>query len=219
MARPFDARSLVGRTFGSVLDRIAPGWDAWGFGDGGPLAHAISFLEVPNPVEEIRADAEIRRKLAPIIAALCERAVVLIDAEGAEVPLWVWLSGRWTFYRDENGRECLKAVTAAGQPVEYYSTTFADPVATATRVAAEPQRTGTAGRPTSWHLIEAECRRRYIEEGERYSSGAGENATEWARVLLEWLRKVHPTAPQPTLNTARTKLPPLLRALKGNRSK
>ena len=33
MACPFDVRSLDGRTFGSVADEIAPGWEAWGFSE------------------------------------------------------------------------------------------------------------------------------------------------------------------------------------------
>jgi hypothetical protein len=53
--------------------------------------------------------------------------------------------------------------------------------ATRSGAATAVYSTGLSGRPTSWSLIEAECRRRY-EAGERYPT-----ITEWARILRAWL--------------------------------
>jgi hypothetical protein len=77
---------------------------------------------------------------------------------------------------------------------------------------------GVAGRPTSWDLIEAECRRRYAE-GERHPGRVGESAAEWARELRPWLQSNHEKAPQPTEKTVSNKLSPLLRELAGDRRK
>jgi hypothetical protein len=215
MARTFDARSLVGRTFGDVLDGITTWSGAWGFSEGGPegVKSMIDLDDAPSE-EERRERAAIRRRLAPIIVVLRGGVIVLIDAQGTVVPLWVWLSGRWTFYRDDRrGVEWLEAASETGQRVRYYNPRFADPAAAATRVAAEPERTGVAGRPTSWHLIGAECRRRYIEKGERYPGLRGESPKLWADVLLAWLRKTHPNHPPPSPKTARNNLSQLLREL------
>jgi hypothetical protein len=76
-------------------------------------------------------------------------------------------------------------------------------------------RTGLAGKPTSWHLIEAECRRRW-KEGERHSNRLHESRTEWARVLLEWLGRKHPDAPMPKLKTLKNNLATVLRELAAN---
>jgi hypothetical protein len=79
------------------------------------------------------------------------------------------------------------------------------------RHARDPiYRTGLPGRPTSWHLIEAECRRRF-ETGERHSTA------EWARVLNEWFRAEHPNAPITTEKTLKNKLPELLRELEAGK--
>jgi hypothetical protein len=67
--------------------------------------------------------------------------------------------------------------------------------------------TGLPGKPTSWHLVEAECRRRF-EAGERHP-----RTGEWARSLVEWLHTEHPSAPPVTEKTVRNKLAPLLREL------
>ena len=72
-------------------------------------------------------------------------------------------------------------------------------------------RTGVAGRPTSWQLIEDECQRRY-HAGERHPGKFGESAAEWARVLLAWLIEKHKDAPALKEKTvASNKLPALLR--------
>ena len=84
-------------------------------------------------------------------------------------------------------------------------------VADATNAAAI-YRTGLPGRPTSWQLIERECRRRYVS-GERHPSKVGESATEWARVLIAWLNETHEDAPVPKEKTLTNKLAPFLRDL------
>ena len=71
-----------------------------------------------------------------------------------------------------------------------------------------PYQTGLSGRPTSWGLIQAECKRRYAE-GERYKTHA-----EWARVLISWLQSAHREAPAVQPKTLTNKLGGLLRELK-----
>jgi hypothetical protein len=75
--------------------------------------------------------------------------------------------------------------------------------------------TGLSGKPTSWHLIEPECRRRYAA-GERHQneSTGRESPTEWAKVLVLWLQSNHPAAaPVKPKTLASNKLPGLLREL------
>jgi hypothetical protein len=69
-------------------------------------------------------------------------------------------------------------------------------------------RTGLPGKPTSWHLIEAECRRRY-QAGERHDTKA-----EWARQLRAWIISQHPGMPPPTEKTIANRLTELLRELR-----
>jgi len=74
-------------------------------------------------------------------------------------------------------------------------------------------RTGLPGKPTSWHLIEAECRRRWGAD-ERHPTDGQKSAAEWARVLVAWLKTEHPDAPQPTVKTVKNKLTAVLRDLR-----
>lgn len=55
-----------------------------------------------------------------------------------------------------------------------------------------PNRTGLAGRPSSWDLIAAECRSRY-KAGERQPNDRTgiESPSKWARVLIDWLKAVY----------------------------
>jgi hypothetical protein len=98
----------------------------------------------------------------------------------------------------------------------------ADQQSDAPREANAPvYRTGFAGRPTSWRLIEAECRRRY-DAGERYPNTRTklESPAEWARVLIAWLKEKHREAPLPTEKTlASNKLLALLRELQSKNPK
>ena len=73
-------------------------------------------------------------------------------------------------------------------------------------------RTGLPGRPTSWHLIEAECRKRYAA-GERHPGRGDESRAEWARTLIKWLKSTHEGATIPTEKAVRNKLPEVLREL------
>jgi hypothetical protein len=68
-------------------------------------------------------------------------------------------------------------------------------------------RTGLAGKPTSWHLIEQELRRRHAA-GERHLKRA-----EWARILIKWLQSTHSNAPCPTVKTLTNKLPGVISEL------
>ena len=75
-------------------------------------------------------------------------------------------------------------------------------------------RTGLPGKPTTWHLLESECRRRYAV-GERYpnKSTGRESPSEWARALLTWVQSAHPGAPPPKPKTLTNHLSVLLREL------
>jgi len=77
--------------------------------------------------------------------------------------------------------------------------------------------TGLAGRPSSWHLIEAEFRRRW-QIGERYPGmgAGGQSPADWARVLCLWLRSKHPQAPKATERTVSNRLSSLLASLCAN---
>jgi hypothetical protein len=78
--------------------------------------------------------------------------------------------------------------------------------------AALAYKTGLAGRPTSWHLIETECRRRW-KAGERHRKSGQESPSKWASELAQWLRTAHPEAAPTALKTLTNKLSPLLRLL------
>jgi hypothetical protein len=82
------------------------------------------------------------------------------------------------------------------------------PASKATSVEEVVYRTGVAGKPTSWHLIVSECRRRFGAD-ERHPT-----TMEWATALRDWLRTAHPNAPAVTLKTLTNRLPALLRELK-----
>jgi hypothetical protein len=82
-----------------------------------------------------------------------------------------------------------------------------------TTISEMVHRTGLAGKPTSWHLIETECRRRYAE-GERHPGKIGESPTEWARVLIKWFKLEHPRAAPVTEKALTNRLSPLLRELR-----
>jgi hypothetical protein len=88
----------------------------------------------------------------------------------------------------------------------------APPPARPSVVEAPPYRTGLAGKPSSWQLVEAECRRRW-SAGERHIKKETESPSEWASILLPWLVSLHPLAARPTLKTLSNRLSPLLREL------
>ena len=119
--------ALLGRTFGDILDEIAPGWRAFGFLDGDYAAPG-TYGGYPGSEEEEQAKAETRRKAALIVDALCEGTIELADIDGAAVPRWVWFSGRWWFHCNGK-RECLEAQTVAGQKIEYYTREVREPTA------------------------------------------------------------------------------------------
>jgi hypothetical protein len=76
--------------------------------------------------------------------------------------------------------------------------------------------TGLAGRPTSWPLIEPECRRRY-EAGERHPGKlGGESRAEWANRLIAWLKAKHPHAAVPKPKGLTNKLAGLLHELEAS---
>jgi hypothetical protein len=71
-------------------------------------------------------------------------------------------------------------------------------------------QTGMAGKPSSWHLLESEVRRRHAN-GERHPSIA-----VWARELSAWLQSEHPLAARPKLKTLTNNLSRLFREMKAN---
>lgn len=78
-------------------------------------------------------------------------------------------------------------------------------------------RNGTAGRPTSWHLIQSELERRW-KKGERYPGNGGgfhkQNITIWTKILSTWLKQTHPEANHPKGKTLPNKLSSYLISLK-----
>jgi hypothetical protein len=133
VARPFDVRAPQGRTFGSVLDEIAPGWRGnvnFGFAEFGPITTQIHVIG-PHSDEENRATAaaiekerEFLRRLSPIIAALRDGTLVLVGIDGP-VPRRVLFAG-WVYqYDEEREIDWLEVRTEAGDKVRYYSPRFA----------------------------------------------------------------------------------------------
>jgi hypothetical protein len=70
-------------------------------------------------------------------------------------------------------------------------------------------QTGLPGRPSTWWLVDREVRRRFTLDDQ-----APMKTAEWARAMLEWLRREHPSAPPVREKTLRNKLAGLLRQLK-----
>lgn len=107
-----------------------------------------------------------------------------------------------------------EAPDPADAPAAHVSTsrpdTSACEVAASTRTGS--YRTGLPGRPTSWYLIEAECRRRYAG-GERHPGRLAESRAGWARVLIDWVASTHEGASVPRAKTLTNKLGELLREL------
>jgi hypothetical protein len=185
------------------------GWGRFGvFADGSLYFQPQAFVSLPpapGPGSVFLA----------VLSAIREGKVRLLadgdDTLGfteAFVPLGL-LRGDWCVYADK-GRDPLHATDPWGTQVGpiYFRPRFAPPEQS---VAAG--KTGTAGRPSSWHLVEAECRRRY-GQGERHTGIAGESPTGWADVLLPWLHEEHPNQPPLKPKTAKNNLTTLLRKLK-----
>jgi hypothetical protein len=76
-----------------------------------------------------------------------------------------------------------------------------------------PYKTGLPGRPTSWHLVEAEVRRRFTP------SQPPKTTAEWAREMREWLQLMHPNAPLPKEKALTNRLAGLLRRLVANNAR
>ncbi|HVI85949.1 MAG TPA: hypothetical protein VNA86_11570 [bacterium] len=120
-----------------------------------------------------------------------------------------------------SGVEAIPAATAPPGEADLAAVTPGPVTERAGQLAADEAtiyHTGLPGKLTSWHLLDAECRRRYAE-GERYQrKGVGvESPTMWASVLRDWLRNRHPHAPLPTVKTLTNRLPSLLRQLSEDR--
>jgi hypothetical protein len=120
------------------------------------------------------------------------------------------LRGHWRVRDTQDGEEWVRSIDPLGR--EVVEPTYNRPRFAAAKKPVVAERTGTAGRPTSWHLVEAECRRRYAA-GDRQPGKYGESPTAWARVLIPWLSEYHPTVPPLGKNAARNKLSRLLRGL------
>jgi hypothetical protein len=76
------------------------------------------------------------------------------------------------------------------------------------------RRTALAGRPSSWNLMERECRRRFAE-GEKYPNDRTglESSSKWARVRIPWFKEAHPDELVPKEKTLTNHLSKLLREL------
>jgi len=71
----------------------------------------------------------------------------------------------------------------------------------------EIYKTGLPGRPTSWHLIEAEVR----NNSQKY---VGMKTAEVARSMRSWIQSEHCNASPPTIKTLTNRLPELLQKLR-----
>ncbi len=108
---------------------------------------------------------------------------------------------------DEQSGEAGRAPDTAIAPTILLDRSAAPPQAEGTVMSL---RTGLPGKPTSWYLIEAECRRRSAA-GEQHDTKA-----EWARVLRAWIVSQHPGMPPPTEKTIANRLTELLRELRSS---
>jgi hypothetical protein len=77
----------------------------------------------------------------------------------------------------------------------------------------ETYRTGLAGRPSSWHLIEAECRKRWAARERHPNEHGVESPSVWGSILKSWLEREHPKSVQPTGKTLSNRLSRLLQEL------
>jgi hypothetical protein len=75
-------------------------------------------------------------------------------------------------------------------------------------------RTGLAGRPSSWHFIEAECRKRWAARERHPNQHGDESPSEWASILKSWFQTEHPEAVQPKQKTLTNRLSQLLHELR-----
>jgi hypothetical protein len=129
---------------------------------------------------------------------------------------------------DEDGRiDLVKSTVVAGDALAKLSAARGErPWFTSVRTPeavsgeaneSEIYRTGVAGRPTSWSLVEAEVRRHWDKLPRNEMTPKLETA-EWARIILRWLRRKHPKAPRLMEKTLKNKLAPLLRQLRSARA-
>jgi hypothetical protein len=185
----------LGDVFGWVLDR-----DPEKFGRIFSLHDWQSALYRVHISSAAAVDPPARTVL---LHALQRGVLVARDRDGNRIDPDYWLSkteadlpalSRAFLFRREEVLKVWPAEPAPASPEEQRA----------------PVRTGLAGRPTSWHLIEPECRRRYAN-GERYPT-----RKKWALVLIDWLIQCHPAAARPEGKTLTNKLPGLLRELGGN---
>jgi hypothetical protein len=166
-----------------------------------------------------KVDPELRRPpvLVVVFAALrANRLGLVADGDetlGHAVDLMVppgLLRGSYVVCADTEAGAWLRAEDPNGREVgaHYFRPCFAAAVQ-----PAAAGKTGAAGRPSSWYLVETEYRRRY-NAGERHADGAIESPKAWADVLLAWLRENHPGSPPLSPKTARNNLSKMLRRLK-----
>jgi hypothetical protein len=166
----------------------------------------------------LKVDPELRRPsaLVAVLAAIRANGLGLVadgdETLGHAVDLMVppgLLRGSYFVCADTEAGAWLRAEDPNGREVgaRYFRPCFAAAVQ-----PAAAGKTGTAGRPSSWHLVETECRRRY-KAGERHPGKVGESPKAWADVLLAWFQENHPGAPPLSLKTARNNLSRLLQKL------
>lgn len=110
---------LTDRTLGAALDELGLWSGELGFTEQGPN----TIEHVPDESGEV-AQGPNTIALHLLIEVLKSGAAVLVDAAGKEVPQGVFLSGRWTHYRNEHAVERLVWMNADGNEVEYVNLRF-----------------------------------------------------------------------------------------------
>ena len=71
-----------------------------------------------------------------------------------------------------------------------------------------PVKSGLPGRPTSWHLIEAQFRKRWAVANN--SEKKSKSLAAWVSELAAWLKEKHPEATRCTEKTIKNALRPVL---------
>ena len=193
------------------------------------LALQVSIGKAQALLVEACASGEVRSRTSQFLA---ERNLQANEWDGADIDLdegavinglvrmrYVKISaddlGYWLRQHSTSSTESTASAPASPTAAEPARTDAAatTPTEQPTEAHAPPatvlvRRTGLAGRPTSWDLIEPECSRRFAA-GERHKE-----TTAWARVLIEWLKTEHPTAAVPKEKTLTNNLAGLLRELR-----
>jgi hypothetical protein len=189
-----------------------------------PLPRSLSLGEAAAYVAKC-CQVSIEKARSALERALREYSVSLYDDKilkslqglrGAKIE-WNTSTVVGGEYLTINGIHYIARVHVYRRHLDKWMGRGASSALTATPSNASPgpiYRTGLPGKPTTWHLLEAECRRRYAD-GERHpnESTGRESPSEWATILIAWLQSTHPIVAPAAPKTLTNRLSVLLREL------